>query len=144
MQITATFLLSFLLLAPYAHASEDERIAIQMPDMMRNHMLANMRDHLNAINEIQSSLARGKFDRAANIAEQRLGMTSLEAHQASHMAPFMPEQMQAIGTAMHHAASRFAISTQEASVSRDLPRALSALADITTQCVACHTRYRLR
>jgi hypothetical protein len=71
-------------------------------------------------------------------------MTSLEAHEASHMAVFMPEQMQAIGTAMHLAASRFAIAAQDAGVSHDLPRALAALVEVTTRCVACHADYRLQ
>ena len=57
-------------------------------------MRANMRDHLRAINEIQSLLAAGKYDAAADIAEKRIGMSSLETHGASHMAGFMPKGMQ--------------------------------------------------
>jgi len=34
-----------------------------------------MRDHLLAVFEIQSALAAGQYDRAADIAERRLGMT---------------------------------------------------------------------
>ena len=126
-----------------AGAADDLRQLVTMPAMMQEHMRANMRDHLLAVAEIQSALAAGQYDRAADIAEQRLGMTSLEAHGARHMAGMMPEGMQAIGTAMHHGASRFALSAQESSVSGDLPRALGALADVTQQCVACHAGYRL-
>jgi cytochrome c556 len=71
-------------------------------------------------------------------------MSSLEAHGASHLAGFMPQGMQDIGTAMHKAASRFAVTAQEAGVTRDLPRALGALSEVTTQCVACHAAYRLK
>jgi hypothetical protein len=102
-----------------------------------------MRDHLLAVFEIQSALAAGQYDRAADIAERRLGMTSLEAHGARHMADMMPEGMQAIGTAMHHTASRFAVTAQEAAVTGDLSRALGALSEIIQQCVACHAGYRL-
>jgi hypothetical protein len=70
-------------------------------------------------------------------------MTSLALHGARHMAPLMPTGMQAIGTAMHHAASRFALVAQEAPVSGGLPRALGALAEVSRQCVACHASYRL-
>jgi hypothetical protein len=137
-------LMPLLLFASMASASDDTRTAVQMPAMMKTHMRANMRDHLLAITEIQSALAQGKYADAANIAEQRLGMTSLQAHGAAHMAGFMPEGMQATGTAMHHAASRFAIAAQDVSVSHDLPRALGALSEVTSQCVACHAGYRLQ
>lgn len=123
---------------------EDGRIAVEMPDMMRTHMLANMRDHLLAIQEIQNSLAAGKYDIAAGIAESRLGMSSLQLHGADHMAGFMPKDMQETGTAMHKAASRFAVVAQEAAVTRELPRALGALSEVTASCVACHAGYRLK
>ena len=125
-------------------AEEDTRVAVDMPAMMRTHMLASMRDHLTAIQEIQSSLAAGEYDVAADIAEKRLGMSSLQSHGASHMAGFMPKAMQETGTAMHQAASRFAVTAQETAVTRDLPRALGALSRVTAQCVACHAGYRLK
>jgi len=135
--------LSLVALLSAAQAA-DTRQAIEMPAPMREHMLANMRDHLAALGEIQAALAKGKFEQAANIAENRIGMSSLQGHGAAHMAPYMPKGMQDTGTAMHRAASRFARTTQEAAVTNDLPRTLGALADLTQQCVACHASYRLR
>jgi hypothetical protein len=133
------------LVASNALAAEgDSRIAVEMPAMMQDHMRANMRDHLRTINEILDFLAVGKYDAAADIAETRIGMSSLEAHGASHMAGFMPKGMQDTGTAMHQAASRFAVTAQEAGVTRDLPRTLGALHQVTMQCVACHAGYRLK
>jgi cytochrome c556 len=122
----------------------DTRQAVDMPAPMREHMLANMRDHLTALSEIHSALAKGKYEQAAEAAEQRIGMSSLERHGASHMAPYMPKPMQDIGTNMHRAASRFARTAQEAAVANDLPRALAALAEVTQQCVACHASFRLK
>ncbi|MEW6331108.1 MAG: hypothetical protein AB1560_06595 [Pseudomonadota bacterium] len=122
----------------------DARVAIELPPMMRAHMLANMRDHLAALHEIQAALARDENRRAAGIAEQRLGMSSLDAHGAGHMAPHMPQPMQDIGTAMHRAASRFARTAEEADVRRDLRPALLALSEVTQQCTACHAGYRLK
>ena len=124
-------------------ATADTREPVTMPPMMQEHLRANMRDHLLAVSEILTALAAGQYDRAADIAERRLGMTSLEAHGARHMAGMMPEGMQAVGTAMHHAASRFAVTAQEVAVTGDLPRALGALSEVTQQCVACHAGYRL-
>jgi cytochrome c553 len=67
-------------------------------------------------------------------------MSSLEAHGASHMARFMPEGMRQAGTNMHRAASRFALKAEEGEM---LP-AYNALSEITSACVACHSRYRIR
>jgi hypothetical protein len=131
------------LLVPPASAAEDSRQPVVMPARMQEHMRANMRDHLLAVSEIQAALAGGLYDAATEIAEKRLGMTSLDAHGARHVAGFMPDGMQAIGTAMHHAASRFAVTAQEAAVTGDLARALGGLAEVTRQCVACHAGFRL-
>jgi hypothetical protein len=141
--VSATFALSLTGLLPAAHAA-DPRQLVKMPAPMQEHMLANMRDHLVAMGEIQAALGKSDFDRAADVAEQRIGMSSLQGHDASHMAPYMPKGMQETGTAMHRAASRFAHTTQEAAVTNDMPRALGALAELTQQCNACHAGYRLR
>jgi len=108
--------------------------------MMQQHMMTNMRDHLAAINEILVYLGNDNLDKAAETAEYRLGMSSLESHGASHMARFMPEGMRQAGTAMHGAASRFALKAQEGEVFA----AYKALSDITSACVACHSAYRIR
>ena len=80
---------------PTAAAADDgTRQLVTLPEPMRQHMLANMRDHLAAVNEIQQLLGSGAFQRAADVAEKRLGLSSLERHGASHMAPFMPKAMQ--------------------------------------------------
>jgi hypothetical protein len=102
-----------------------------------------MRDHLQTLSQIQVYLANKDFDHAADIAEKRLGMSSLSLHGAHEVAPYMPKGMQDAGTAMHHAASQFAVATQEAAIDRDVPRALAALNKVTQACVACHAGYRL-
>ena len=127
-----------------AAAGDDARTPVPLPPPMAEHMLGNMRDHLVTLNEILAALAAGAFDKASDIAEQRLGMSSLAAHGAAHMAPYMPKGMQDNGTAMHRAASRFARAAQEAAFERDTARALGALGEVTSLCVACHSGYRLR
>jgi hypothetical protein len=130
---------SLVLVAQSGAADEDARTKVDFPDMMKTHMLGNMRDHLQALNEIQAALAKGDLDKAGEIAEARIGMSSLVSHNASHMAPYMPKGMQDIGTEMHHAASRFAMVANEG----DLPKALDGLSKVTAQCVACHMNYRV-
>ncbi len=122
----------------------DARQKIDMPPMMQEHMLDNMRDHLRALQEIEAALTKNDFDKVADIAEQRLGLSSLEAHGAAHMAPYMPKPMQDIGTAMHRAASRLAQTAQEAAVKGNMAPVQAGLAALLQQCVACHETYRLR
>jgi hypothetical protein len=122
----------------------DARQVVDFPEPMRTHTLANMRDHLLAIQQIQQALAEGAYDRAAQVAENRLGMTSLKSHGAHDVAKFMPEGMQAVGTQMHRSASRFAVEATNAGVTGDLKPALAALSTMTAQCVACHAGYRMK
>ena len=126
-----------------AKVGADARQLVKFPEPMRLHTITSMRDHLFALQEINLALSRNEFDKAASIAEQRLGMSSLERHGASHIAPFMPQGMQDIGTQMHRAASRFALEAQTGSVSNDVRPALAALGTVMQQCVACHAAYRL-
>jgi hypothetical protein len=139
--------LMFLLAATNASEAQDSRELVRLPEPMQEHMLGNMRDHLATLNEIIGDVADGKFDEAAKLSEQRLGMSSLGLHGAAHMAPFMPKPMQDIGTSMHRAASQLAIVLQDTSVSptfdtmRDVTGALHA---VTTTCTACHASYRIR
>lgn len=121
-------------------APEDTREKVDMPEAMQEHMLANMRDHLAAIDAILAALGDEDFDTAAEVAEDRLGMSSLESHGARHMARVMPEPMRAIGTGMHRAASRFARVAEEG----DALEAYRSLQSVTRNCVACHAGYRLR
>ncbi len=121
-------------------ADSDNRELVQLPEMMQQHMMSNMRDHLVAINEILVSMANNKLGQAAEVAENRLGMSSLDSHGASHMATFMPKGMRSAGTSMHRAASRFALKVEEG----DLLPAYQALSEITSACVTCHSGYRIR
>lgn len=121
----------------------DSRQLVEFPEMMRDHMLENMRDHLLALTKIQQHLALEEYEKAATVAENRLGMSSLDGHGASHMARFMPAAMQQIGTQMHKAASRFAIIVQEGGLEGSTPKIAEGLAGVMQQFVACHSSYRV-
>ena len=120
-------------------ADADPRERVELPEMMQQHMMANMRDHLAAIDEILSAMASGESERAAEIAESRLGMSSLTSHGADHMGRFMPQGMREAGMAMHRAATAFALKAQEG----DLLPAYGALSAVTSACVGCHAGYRI-
>jgi hypothetical protein len=120
----------------------DTRQLVVLPEPMRTHTIANMRDHLLALQQIHEKLSTGRFVEASDIAERRLGMSSLETHGAAHIAARLPPPMQDIGTRMHRAASRFAVETQAAAATNDVRPLLSALSAVMQQCVACHAAYR--
>jgi cytochrome c556 len=145
--LISTIAVAMLVSQSSASPAQDERALVRLPVPMQEHMLGNMRDHLVALNGIIGDVADGKYDEAAKLAEQRLGMSSLGLHGAAHMAPFMPQPMQDIGTTMHHPASRLAVVLQNTSVSpsldtmRDVSRAVH---EVTATCTACHAGYRIR
>ena len=126
--------------AAFPISAEDSRELVQMPERMQAHMLENMRDHLAALNEIITSMVNGEWNQASEIAEWRLGMSSLEGHGAKHMSKHMPDGMRAVGLSMHRAASRLSLRAEEA----DPDPAYAALAEVTAACVACHSSYRIR
>ena len=133
-----------LLVSPLCATAKEARQKVEMPPVMQEHMLYNMRDHLRALQEIQAALAKSDFDKAADIAEQRIGMSSLEKHGAAHMAPYMSKPMQDIGTQMQRAASRFSRTAQEAVVKGNMAPVLDDFSTLLKQCIACHDSYRLR
>lgn len=137
--LCAVFLSGFLLPA----VASDDRQTVQLPDRMREHMLANMRDHLLTLESITRSLANEDYDGAAEAAENRLGLSSLDAHGASHLGQFLPPEMGQIGMNMHKAASRFAVAARDAEVEGGLQEAFSALSEVMQQCVACHANYKV-
>ena len=140
-KITHFVILALLVsISTISNAENDTRQLVELPEIMQQHMMSNMRDHLVTINKILIYLGNDEMDKAAEIAEQRLGMSSLDTHGASHMAKFMPEGMRNAGTNMHRKASRFALKAQEG----ELLPAYKMLSEVTSACVACHSGYRIR
>lgn len=123
--------------------ASDTRIHVDFPAMMQEHMMANMRDHLLALQTITQQLSIQQYDIAADVAEQRLGMSSMALHGAGHMGKLMPKEMAIIGSNMHRAASRFAVIARDAEIDGDLKYAFGALSEVIQQCVACHTAYKI-
>ena len=144
---TAILFKTLLIISPLitlsGHAADDSRKLVEFPNMMKNHMLTNMRDHLASLTEIQQYMASGEYEKASEVAEKHLGLSSLDDHGAAHMAQMMPKEMQEIGTGMHKAASKFALSIEEAGASGDIKPALGDLAKVMQQCVSCHSAYRV-
>jgi hypothetical protein len=147
MKLAATIFVLLAALAASPCYSQDARQLVKLPEPMQEHMLSNMRDHLISLNDIIAYVVDGKFDEAAKVAERRLGMSSLTAHDAAHMAPFFPKPMQDIGTTMHRAGSRLVIVLQDASITPNLQSMQDinrALHEVMSACTSCHAAYRIR
>jgi len=139
-----TLILLFVVSSFSVSAEQDQRILVDFPPMMQTHMMSNMRDHLLSLQTITQQISEKRYDAAAETAEQRLGMSSLDDHGASHIGKLMPKGMSAMGTRMHHAASRFAIVASDGAVNDNSEKVFSALSDIMKECVACHAAYKIR
>ncbi len=124
-------------------AAPDTRTAVDMPPEKSAMMLANMRDHLQTLGEIQSALAAGDFDKAADLAEQHLGLDAMN-REGPQLAPYMPTPMRQMGMQMHRAASRFARVARDSEIDGDLKPPMAALGQVTQACVACHAAYRVK
>jgi len=120
----------------------DLRQLVSMPDQAREFMRKDMLDHLSALNEIIGYLASNNLDAAADVAETRMGRSSMGKHRGTGMGPgrFMPLEMRNLGWGMHDAASEFSQIAKQG----DLKSAYSALQKVTGSCVACHYSYRTR
>ncbi len=120
----------------------DDRQLVAMPDEVRQLMRKDMLDHLSAINEIMTLLAEDNLDAAADVAETRMGKSSMGKHRATGTGPgrFMPVEMRNIGWGMHESASKLSREARDG----NLRGAYSALQKVTASCVACHYSYRTR
>src|SRR5450759_4340651 len=84
-----------------APSAPDAREFVKFPPMLVEQTLANMRDHLQTLQEIQLQLGVGHTDVAAKLAGSRLGMSSLGLHGAAEVSKYMPQGMQDAGTALN-------------------------------------------
>ncbi len=118
---------------------QDNRVMVDFPDGVRQSMLDLMRHHLSSLQEVQQALAESNFNRAAEIAEFRLGVSSVGPRNARQRA-YMPPPMQYLGGEMHRASSRLALAAKEA----DMRKALEGLSEVTGICVGCHATFRAK
>ena len=140
-------------------SSPEARELVNFPPLMRTHMLDNMRDHVQTLDGILHALGTADYQGAAKIAVEHLGLDSPSAAACKPkpagaapapgsmdemMALYMPEQMRAIGLAMHASASEFAVVAARAAATHDAKAAVEALSRVTRNCVACHAGYRLQ
>lgn len=144
--LLSTSVLLFAVQTAYSEESTpsggDLRQLVSMPDQARELMRKDMLNHLSSLNEIIGYLAETNLDAAADVAETKMGRSSMGKHRGTGMGPgrFMPLEMRKLGWGMHDAASEFSKIAKQG----DLKNAYGALQKVTGSCVACHYSYRTR
>ncbi|MGA8170788.1 MAG: hypothetical protein WB816_08160 [Methylocystis sp.] len=144
-------------------STPDTRKVLDWPAPMRAHLLSNMRGHLEALWLIMAALSAGDGAKAGQIAKDRLGLESpgagacapeqgkkvstrddMASMMAMHQSALMPDEMKALGYAMHESASKFAVDAAVVKPGADRSAALASLSHVVENCVACHAAYRLK
>jgi len=117
---------------------------VEMPEFAGEHLMKMMRGHLDTLQDITHLLSQHEYEKAADIAEEGLGMSSAEIHFKKYVGKYMPKDMRAQGESMHEAATRFATDARNAAKGDELDKALASMSNIIKRCVSCHSAYRLR
>lgn len=117
------------------HSVSDERISLGLPDKMKQHQLANMRSHLEAIQSIIGLIAEGEFDNASKIANSKLGLTD-EMKNMCNM--FSNKEFRELGFAFHKSGNDLG----ETLLTKDVNKSLAALQTTIGYCTQCHATFR--
>jgi hypothetical protein len=116
----------------------DRRRPVPLLPMMAQHQKQNMREHLEAVQEIVAAVAAGDFD-GAGVSAKRMGYSETMGRMCEHMgagAPGFSEQ----AVAFHHTADEIVA----AAAKQDGPAVLAALSKTLRACTTCHATYKQR
>jgi hypothetical protein len=114
----------------------DERRPVPLLPMMAQHQKENMREHLEAVQEVVAAAATGEFDKVA-VAGKRLGYSEHMGRMCEHMgagAPGFTEQ----ALSFHHTADAIVSAAEK----RDGAAVLAALSKTLRVCTSCHATYK--
>lgn len=132
---------------PLAARAQDEREVIPMPPEVQKEMLIAMRDHLIVLDTVVSDIATERYREAATLAEERLRASPFDPAKEAAFAPYMTDEWKAADTALRQAAKGLAVAVRKLDAERSYAASRSvagAVSDVTTICVSCHARNRLR
>lgn len=117
------------------HSADDGRISLGLPPAMKQHQLANMRAHVEAVRSIVGLISEGSFDKASHIAHSKLGLTE-EMKKMCNM--FENKDFKDLGLAFHKSGDTLG----EALKTKDITKSLDALHTTMGYCVQCHATFR--
>jgi len=113
----------------------DQRTSLGLSEPMRSNQLAMMRDHLKSVDEIIALIGTEKFDQAAKIAHEKLGLTPGMQKMCSM---YGNDDFRDMGLAFHKSADRLG----EVLKRHDTGASLRALHDTMQYCISCHQAFR--
>ena len=113
----------------------DMRTPLGVTGEMKQHQLANMREHVEAIKTIVGLMADNKFDEASKIAHDKLGLTP---EMQGMCGMFNNADFEKLGIAFHKSGDELG----DALKSKDINVSLRALNKTMQYCVECHSNYR--
>ncbi len=116
-------------------SSEDSRISLNLPPMMKQHQLANMRAHVDAVRKIVAAIAEEDFDGASKIATDQLGLSEKMMAMCSS---FDNEAFKGMGMAFHKSGDDLAKTLKTGNIKESL----RALSTTMNYCVSCHATFR--
>ena len=119
-----------------SHDSLDPRTPLPLLPMMAHHQKQNMRDHLEAVQQITAAVARSDFDAVATAAK-RIGYSEQMGRMCQHMGSGAPGFTE-LALEFHHRADTIATAAE----SRNLSAVSAALAETLTTCTTCHARFK--
>ena len=95
----------------------------------------NMRDHLEAVQNIVTLLSSDKYDEASKVAYTKLGSTT---EMKLMCASFGDKNFETLGLEFHQSADKMS----EIFKTRNKEKSLKALSNTVNYCVQCHATYR--
>ncbi len=113
----------------------DKRMSLKLNAMQKNHQLMNMRDHLEAVQNIVTLLSSDKYDEASKVAYTKLGSTT---EMKLMCASFGDKNFETLGLEFHQSADKMS----EIFKTRNKEKSLKALSNTMNYCVQCHATYR--
>ena len=130
-----------------AEETKDARTLVKLPSDVKEKMVVIMRDHIHALEDIIDAVQTGKYDKAENIVESRLGWSSPLHHEDQEVIKHWPEPMQKMADQLYHAANNYVYVSQKATKEKSETsnqNVIAALGEMITACRNCHETYRIR
>jgi hypothetical protein len=122
------------------NAAHDGRLQVDLEAAVEWLSLVSMRDYLITIMQVTEFVARGEFQRAANLTERRIGLQAAESVLITRVLEQSPVEYRSLTEDLHQAGTRLA----ELARREDQAGTLDAMADMMQVCVTCHAQYRFR
>ena len=117
----------------------DDRTELKLPAPMKVMQKQMMRRHMDTVSEITAALAANDLNKAAEVANAKLGWTEEEEKRCSTVEKMTGEpDFLTLGKAVHLKADELA----DAAKAGNRDKAFSALAELINNCNACHQKFR--